>query len=176
MRSIPRAVAVVGALSACLAFGCGLEQVLTGGKKETSTAGTGDGGASDGDAGVSGLGCGIEPSSGVELCLATSVCPSVAVDHQALPHCGFRIRGGSTELVCGCGDFLCSMGTYTTCAQAAQLLTSQTESAVCQQVAEGRCIDTTPTSSGSSGSSGTCDQECYRSCGGGEGCAQMCGC
>jgi hypothetical protein len=171
-------VAAVGVVAG-IASGCGLEQLSQGGGggKDSKTAS--DAGTDAADASIAGQGCGVERSSGATLCAATSACPSIVVDTQALPHCGFRIRGGSTELVCGCGDFICSMGTYTTCTQAAQLLTSQTESAVCQQVAEGRCTDATPTG-GSSGSSGsgkpTCDKECYQQCGGGAGCASMCGC
>jgi hypothetical protein len=114
----------------------------------------------------------------------------VVVDTTAMPHCGFRIKAGATELVCACGDMICSMGAYTTCTQAAGLLASQTEQQVCAQLSEDRCTPGTstpsePGSSGSSGTSGTsgtsggtgtCDHQCLQECGGGGGCASICGC
>jgi len=135
------------------------------------------------EAGVVGANCGIESGSGQQLCQATSICPTLVVDTQAFPHCGFRIKGGATELVCACGQLLCSMGTYTTCTQAAALLMMQTEQQVCTQLAEDRCSAGTaaPSSggsgtSGSSGAKGTCDHTCLAECGGGGGCASICGC
>ena len=159
-----------------LAFGCGIEQLSQGGGSTTATA---EGGTADGgDGGVLGAGCGIDSLSGQQLCIATSLCPNVVVDTSAMPHCGFRIKGTSSELVCGCGDSICSMGAFTTCTQAAALLQSQTEGAVCVQVGEGRCSAGTPsTSSSSSSSSGsTCDRSCLQECGSGAGCASICGC
>ena len=79
-------------------------------------------------------------------------------------------RAASSELVCGCGDSICSMGAFTTCAQAAALLTSQTEQQVCTQLAEGRCsagVPTPGTSSSSSSSGSSCDKACLSECGGG---------
>lgn len=136
----------------------------------------GDGGTSDGgDAGpaVSGAGCGTESETGMELCLATSACPSVVVDGQAFPTCGFRIRGSVVDLVCACGTQICSMGAYTTCAQAAELLANQSYGSVCAQVSEGRCVEA-PNPSGGSGS--TCNRACLDACGGGAGCAAVCNC
>lgn len=170
------------AFAACLVVGCGIEQLTqgSGGSSSSSASTTGDGGTdAAGDSGVVGAGCGVETGSSTQLCVATSLCPTVVVDTTALPHCGFRIKGGSSELVCGCGDSICSMGAFTTCAQAAALLTSQTEQQVCVQLAEGRCSAgvPTPSTSSSSGSSGsTCDKTCMAECGGGSACASICGC
>ena len=164
---------------------CGLENITTGGNRDAGTTPTPAATEPTSDAGpaLTGTACGPEENSGATLCRATSQCPSVAVDPQGLPHCGFRIKGSSSELVCGCGEALCPMGTFTTCAQAAQLITSQTEAQVCQQLAEGRCAPTTGSSSssssgssGTSGASGTCDKVCLAECGGGAGCASVCGC
>lgn len=161
-------------------MGCGIEQLTQGGSSSGSTSGAASDGGADAavDAGVTGAGCGIESGSGIQLCIATSACPTLAVDTQALPHCGFRLKGGSSELVCACGESICSMGAYTTCAQAADLLTSQTEAQVCTQLGEGRCSAGTSSSSGSGGSSGspTCDRQCLKDCGSGGGCASICGC
>lgn len=172
------AVVIAATLAAC-----SLDQLLNGGKSPaTSDAGSGDAGdAAPAEAGITGAACGVDSESGANLCRATSMCPSVVVDSQALPHCGFRIKNGAAELVCACGQSICSMGPFTTCSQAAGLLTSQTESQVCVQVAEGRCTENAGSSSGtttsSSGSSSpTCDKTCLAECGGGAACAQVCGC
>jgi hypothetical protein len=168
----------VFAIATYLAAGCGIEQLTQGGSSGSTGTVADGGGDSGGDAGVTGAGCGIESGSGAQLCVATSLCPNVVVDTQALPHCGFRIKGGSSELVCACGESICAMGAFATCAQAAALLQSQTEASVCTQVADGRCFAGTPSSSGSSGSNTkpTCDRQCLQECGGGGGCASICGC
>ncbi len=163
------------ALAILLAMGCGIEQLTQGGSGSAAKAG--DGGSDAAEAGIVGAGCGVERGSGQALCMATSLCPKVVVDTQALPHCGFRVKAGASELVCACGESICSMGAFTTCAQAASLLQSQTEAAVCSQVSEGRCFAVTPSgSSGSSGSKPTCDHQCLKECGQGAGCASICGC
>jgi hypothetical protein len=168
------------AFAACIALGCALQQNAPSGGGTGSAAGSDGGTDGSADSGVVGAGCGIESGSGTQLCIATSLCPKVVVDTQAFPHCGFRIRGGSSELVCACTDQICSMGAFTTCAQAAALLKAQTEQQVCTQVGEGRCSAAVPAagSSGSSGSSSkpTCDKQCLSECGGGSACASICGC
>ena len=181
MRIAPPLLGFVAA--ACLTLGCALAQQLTQGGNGTGAEG---GAATDaaGDSSVVGAGCGIESGSGAQLCRATSLCPMVQVDSESFPHCGFRIKGGASELVCGCGDQVCSMGPFTTCQQAASLLAAQSEAAVCTQVGEDRCTKVAPPagSSGTSGSSGpsgggpTCDHSCLQECGCGAGCAAVCGC
>ena len=188
MRIAPVLVLPLAASAAALVLGCGIVDIAPagGGSKATTAAAAaaGDGGTDAAvEAGVVGANCGIESGSGQQLCQATSICPTLVVDTQAFPHCGFRIKGGATELVCACGQLLCSMGTYTTCTQAAALLKTQTEQQVCTQLAEDRCSAGTaaPSSggsgtSGSSGAKGTCDHTCLAECGGGGGCASICGC
>lgn len=167
------------ALTTVVAIGCGLEQLGQSSGKSGAAA-AGDGGADAAEAGILGAGCGIETGSGQPLCIATSLCPKVVVDTKATPHCGFRVKGAASELVCACGDSICSMGAFSTCAQAAALLQTQTEAAVCTQVTEGRCFAAAPGSSGSSGSSSgsnpACDRTCLQECGSGAGCASICGC
>jgi hypothetical protein len=140
---------------------------------------TTDGGAAA-EAGIVGGGCGVEQSSGIELCAATSMCPTVVVDTQAMPTCGFRVRGAVVDLVCACGTAICPVGAFATCAEASQLLTNQTAQGVCVQVAEGRCLEAAGTSSSSSSSSSggnpACDRQCMQDCGGGAGCASVCNC
>ena len=182
MRIVPVAVVTLVGLAVSIVVGCGIEQLSQGGGTgSTSSSSSAEGGADAAEAGVSGAGCGIESGSGAQLCVATSLCPTVVVDTQALPHCGFRIKAGASELVCACGDQICSMGAFTTCAQAAGLLVSQTEASVCTQVAEGRCsagsaASSSSGSSGSSSSGSSCDKTCLQECGGGGGCASICGC
>jgi hypothetical protein len=182
MRTVHVALPALVGFSICAVLGCSLAQLTQsggGGGTGTSTTSAEGGADAAADAGVQGAGCGIESGSGAQLCVATSLCPTVAVDTQALPHCGFRIKGGSSELVCACGELICSMGAFSTCAQAAGLLSSQTESSVCTQVAEGRCSRGTAaagTSSSSSSSGSSCDHTCLKECGGGGGCASICGC
>ena len=153
----------------------------------TQNTGDGDAGTAASDAGAAaeagivGGGCGIEQSSGIELCVATSMCPNVTVDTQAMPGCGFRVRGAAVDLVCACGTAICPVGIFSTCAEAAQLLANQTEQGVCVQVAEGRCTESSTTSSSSSGSSSSggnpaCDRQCMQDCGGGAACASVCNC
>jgi hypothetical protein len=178
MRIAPVSLLPLAASAAALVLGCGIVDIAPaggGGSKATSAA-VADGGSDAAvEAGVVGANCGIESGSGQQL-------------SQAFPHCGFRIKSGATELVCACGQLLCSMGTYTTCTQAAALLMTQTEQQVCTQLAEDRCsagtaapsgssgTSGTSGASGSSGASGTCDHTCLAECGGGGGCASICGC
>lgn len=161
---------------------CGLDQLSTGEGGRGGDGGTSSA-ADGGDAGIQGAGCGTERQTGITLCAATSMCPDLVVDTQAFPSCGFRIRGGAVDLVCGCGEMVCPMGVFATCSQAAQLLTNQTEQTVCAQIGDGRCTAAAGTTSSSSSSSGGsssggtgCDKQCLQECGGGAGCASVCNC
>lgn len=154
-------------LGGCM--GAGLTQ--GGGSGNGGGASSGDGGA---DAGIETAYCGTVGSSTLELCRETSECPGLVVDSDLYPRCGFRVRGGAVDLVCACDDSLCAMGAYTSCAQARALLEGQSELAVCMQVAEGRCA-ALPTGTSQPAASG-CDRVCLSECGGGAGCAEMCGC
>jgi hypothetical protein len=147
----------------------------------TDTSGTS---TADAAAAVTGGGCGVEENTGTELCRAVSECPNVVVDTEAMPHCGFRIRGTVIDIVCGCGTAICPMGTFANCTEAAQLLTSQTEQGVCVQLGEDRCVESTSSSSTSTTGSSTtttsgnpaCDTQCVKDCGGGSACASVCNC
>lgn len=180
MFAAAAALPLFSCLLATAAFGLGCLDMTQSSSDDAGAAqGASDGGAG-GEAGIVGGGCGIEQKSGVELCVATSMCPDVVVDTQAMPSCGFRVRGSAVDLVCACGTAICPVGVFSTCAQASQLLASQTEQGVCVQVAEGRCLESTSasSSSGSSSSGGNpaCDQQCMKDCGGGAGCASVCNC
>lgn len=180
MSGAAAAVSVVVSLLATAVSGLGCLDITQSTSSDDAGAAATDGGAA-GEAGIVGGGCGIEQGSGIELCVATSMCPDVMVDTQAMPSCGFRVRGSAVDLVCACGTAICPVGVFSTCAQAAQLLANQTEQGVCVQLAEGRCLESTPSSSsssssGASGGNPACDQQCMKDCGGGAGCASVCNC
>lgn len=158
-------------LASCVLAACALPELIAGQGNKSDAGVTADGGGDAGPA-VTGLGCGAEIETGIPLCVATSACPTVVIDGQAFPTCGFRIRGSVVDLVCACGTQICAMGAYTTCAQAAQLLTSQTYQSVCAQVSEGRCVE----AQGTGPTPSTCDRQCLQQCGGGAGCAALCNC
>ena len=169
---------------ALFSAGCALANLLdtgTSSSTSTTTAATttpADGGIVD-TTSVTGATCGIDTQSGETLCRAVSTCPTVVVNSDTFPHCGFRIRGGAVDLVCGCAESICSMGAYSTCAQAASFLATQTEQQVCVQVSEDRCSITRRSSTPSTSSSGgnpACDHQCLSECGGGAACASVCGC
>lgn len=178
--ALPLFSGALAGIFACgvLALGC-LDMMTQSTDSAEAGAAASDAGAA-GEAGIVGGGCGVERNSGIELCVATSMCPSVVVDTQAMPSCGFRVRGSVVDLVCACGTAICPVGAFSTCAEASQLLANQTEQGVCVQVAEGRCLESngTTSSSGSTSSGGNpaCDRDCMRECGGGAGCASVCNC
>ena len=178
-------IPAVGLVAMAIVAGCGIADLIdTGTSSSTSSTTTTDASTEASTTSTTtptGADCAIDSQSGQLLCRAVSTCPTVVIDSEAYPHCGFRIRGAAVDLVCGCGELICSMGAYTTCAQAQQLVTAQTEQGVCVQVAEDRCThppaSTTSTSSSSTSSSGsTCDHACLSECGGGAACASVCGC
>lgn len=94
------------------------------------------------DSAVLGGLCGVDPDTGVTLCLAISTCPDVVIDPDLFPGCGFRIHPTSVDVIdmeCACYGQICPIGVATTCAQAATLMQDQSQYTVCMQVDEGRC-------------------------------------
>ena len=157
-------------LSSCLQIG------------NATDAGDADGASSAGAAGsnnshsgtrITGSNCGVDPSSGVSLCLGISACPTVRVDPEQFPDCGYRISGARIDLECLCGDSLCPMGAASSCLDAKALLSEQSGLGVCAAVADGRCEIVKQTSSGSQS---TCEKDCRTQCAGVPSCTQLCGC
>jgi len=155
-------------LSSCLQVGKASDSGA-----DDGAAGGGSSGSSGGSSSVTGTNCGVDPSSGIALCLGISSCPSVRVDPEQFPDCGYRIAGRALDLECLCGDSLCPMGSAASCLDAKALLSEQTAAAVCAGVAEGRCQLVQHTSRSSSSS---CDRDCRAQCGGVPGCVTLCGC
>jgi hypothetical protein len=130
-------------------------------------------GTSSAGAPTSGTNCGVDPSSGIALCLGISSCPSVRVDPNQFPDCGYRVAGSTIDLECLCGDSLCPMGHAASCLDAKALLFEQSAQGVCAGIAEGRCQMLQQTSRTSTS---TCDKDCRAQCSGVPGCVTLCGC
>jgi hypothetical protein len=141
------------------------------GSSATSASSPAD--AGDAARAVSGTGCAVDSVSNVTLCTSIDPCPGVVIDHDVYPDCGFRVPALSIDVLCVCGDSLCSMGTALSCAQIQAMLTQGSELAVCTQENEGRCAARGPVKPASSGS---CDRTCASECAGNPGCFRLCGC
>jgi hypothetical protein len=162
------------------AISCGILPQQGDGDAGATDAGPTATAAADGAPIVSGMpmgaGCGQEQTTGVTLCRAMSLCPSLTVDPDAFPDCGFRVSGDIIDLECACNGSLCPMGTATTCSDAAQLMQTQSELAVCAQVSEGRCSGGVPMPTPSSTAPSGCDATCRDMCAGDPSCYKICGC
>jgi hypothetical protein len=158
---------VLSLLPACLELG----KVLDSGAGAAGSAGT----TADSDAAApaTGTNCGVDPSSGISLCLGISSCPGVLVDPDQYPGCGYRISGDIIDLECLCDDSLCPMGAAASCLDAKALLMDQSAQGVCAGVADGSCtvVKETPVVSSS-----TCDKDCRSGCGADLNCITLCGC
>jgi hypothetical protein len=167
-------VVIIGLLcSACLQLGLP-------GDSGTGSASGGAAGSSSADGGVmpvSGTNCGVDPSSGISLCLGISACPTVLVDPDQFPGCGYRIAGSSIDLECLCNDSLCPMGSAASCADAKALLADQSAQGVCAGIAEGRCsVVSQSAATANPNTSSSCDKNCRAECSGDPGCISLCGC
>jgi hypothetical protein len=163
-----QAVLLGGSLSACAQLGLPQDSGAAG-AVGSGTAGAG----SSAEVIVRGTNCGLDPGSGVSLCLGISSCPTVRVDPDQFPDCGYRIAGSTIDLECLCGDSLCPMGTAASCLDAKSLLSEQSAQGVCAAIADGRCQVVQHTSIHSNS---TCDPECRAQCSGVPGCITLCGC
>jgi hypothetical protein len=154
------------ALTSCLQISTGSPD----GGAQNATPSSQTATATDAATAVRGSDC-VDFGSGVVLCTSTSLCPTVAVDHDLYPNCGFRIPATSIDLECVCNDALCPMGSVLSCSQAAQLLASQAEVTVCTQASEQRCatLSTSPAPS-------SCDRSCATGCVSDPLCLKLCGC
>jgi hypothetical protein len=163
---------VLAPLSACLQVG--LPGDSSGGSSTAGAAGTTlDGGLTT----ATGMDCAVDPGSGITLCLGTSSCPTVLVDPDQMPGCGFRISGNVIDLECLCNDSLCPVGSAASCDDAKALIADQTSQGVCAEIAEGTCtVVSQAATSTSSDTSSSCDKDCRDRCSGDPGCITLCGC
>jgi hypothetical protein len=169
MRGVISIVLILS-LSSCLQIGKASDSASSADAGGAGASGAG----SSGGASATGTNCGVDPSSGIALCLGISSCPTVRVDPDQFPDCGYRIAGSSIDLECLCGDSLCPMGTAASCLDAKALLSEQSAQGVCAAIADGRCQVVKQTSDPSTNS--TCDKECRSQCSGVPGCISLCGC
>jgi hypothetical protein len=161
---------LLASLCSCLQIGA--PQGSDGGSSGTA-AGAGAAGSGGASATASGTNCGVDPSSGIALCLGISSCPTVRVDPDQFPDCGYRIAGSVIDLECLCGDSLCPMGSAASCLDAKALLSEQSAQGVCAGIADGNCQVVKQTSTSASSS---CDKDCRAQCSGVPGCITLCGC
>ena len=177
MKSLRFAVASLVALAALVVSGCSLVGVNTG---DGATATGAGGGTGTGTGVASGTSCGVDPSTGVTLCLGISTCASVAIDTEVFPACGFRISGNVLDVECVCGGLLCPLGAASTCDALATLLAAANEGSVCAQSSGGSCteiaVTTTTTTTTTTGGSSTCDTTCRDECANDPTCILACGC
>src|SRR5215471_450115 len=170
---VPIVRAVILALPLLLSSGClglTLDPAGSGGSAATASA---QADAGDAASGSSGTGCAVDSISNVMLCTSIDTCPGLAVDHDLYPDCGFRVPASSIDVLCVCGDSLCSLGTALGCSQIQAMLALGSELAVCAQENEGRCAARGPVKPAASGS---CDRSCASECAGDPGCFRLCGC
>jgi hypothetical protein len=182
-RSVAFVALLVLPLAACLQIDTGQDGGGGGGGGGTpgaSSASTGaDGGAGATPSAPTGTsGCGTDPQSGAVLCLSVDACPGLELASGAYPGCGFAPRGpGVIDMECLCGDSLCPVGVATTCGAAKTLIDNQSSLVVCEQLAEGRCVQQKrSTVTVDAGSTGGCNEACAETCANVPTCLQMCGC
>ncbi len=172
MYRLLRALALVS-LSACVQLGQAADSDSDSDSGSAANAGSGATGVAA-NAAATGTNCGVDPGSGVSLCLGSSSCPGLRVDPAQFPGCGYRISGTTIDLECLCGEALCPMGSAASCLDAKALLTEQSALGVCAAVADGRCETVEPIHSDSNNS--TCDKNCRSHCSGDPNCFTLCGC
>jgi len=127
---------------------------------------------------ATGIACSTDTPTGAKLCGATTACPSLSVDTRSFPNCGFYTLQAPFEIDCVCfGNYLCPVGTASTCQNVSTLFANTTLTDVCNGVSTGNCKQATGSSTaGTGGRTSTCDQACYQSCVGSPACIVACGC
>jgi hypothetical protein len=156
---------------------CGLVRPLgdDGSSQSASSANTGNTSA------ATGVSCGTDPESGVNLCLGTTECPDAKLPLDDFPDCGFRTTTGTYDLECVCnGNSLCPVGTASSCDDLPGLFAKKSLADICNQ--DG-CTEVTPPKAASGSTpampatrSSTCDPDCVADCAGSPPCVQACGC
>jgi hypothetical protein len=135
-----RAAVFIAPFALCSCIGISIGPSSSSNNKDAGSSTTSSDGSTE-DASVVGANCGVDPDTGITLCLAISTCPTLVVDPDLFPGCGFRIHAASDviDLECACYGQICPIGVTTTCDQAAALMVDQSQYTVCMQVNEGRC-------------------------------------
>lgn len=110
------------------------------GPTDASTPAASDAGTDADASGIQTADCFQDAVSGIVLCRATSLCPTVYVDETLYPDCGFRVIGNSAQLLCLCnGEQLCPGVAAVRCTDYATFLNQNSELSICSRVADGLC-------------------------------------
>jgi hypothetical protein len=131
---------------------------------------------------ATGVNCGADPETGVQLCLGTRECPDVKLDADAFPGCGFHTTSKSYDLECVCNaSDLCPIGVASSCDDIAGLFAHKTIADICNQAGGAACRSVARAGSGApsgppSNTSPNCNQGCAADCEGSPPCLQACGC
>src|SRR5271169_1207746 len=142
---------------------CIVPSISTGSDDAGPPSSSRDAGATSAAPAVKGASC-TPVTASISLCEYISACPSLSLGGPVFPTCGFRIHGSAIDPECLCmNEYLCPIGSPTTCTEAAQAMSGDTNyDSVCQQALTGHCQDLAATSSGSQGS--TACQTCVSNC------------
>jgi hypothetical protein len=154
-----------------LAPACVIPDISTGADAGSSAAASSseDAGAS-GSSTTKGASC-TQVSSTISLCLYISSCPNLILNPQVFPSCGFRIHGDAIDPECLCGNYICPIGSPTSCSEAAADSSGDVNyDSVCEQSVDGHC-----TALGTGGSSSACET-CVQNCDNVPSCVEACGC
>jgi hypothetical protein len=157
----------------------------------TAAASSSDAGATATATAAQGASC-TQINATTSLCQFINLCPTLTLNTSVFPQCGFRIHGDAIDPECFCdNEYLCPIGSPTTCAEAATESTGDvTYDSVCQQYLTGHCTDlnaaasagSTSTGSTSTGSTSTGStttaacQSCLTNCANVPACIEACGC
>jgi hypothetical protein len=165
--------AVVAASSICSA---GVACVAVG-TQQSQADSLSNAGASSATVAPVGISCTTDYATGAKLCLGTSACPGVLVDSAQFPGCGFGTLTADFDLRCVClGNYLCKVGTASTCQQVSSLFSGNSLASVCNQVSLGYCSQGGNTQTGRFDAGASCDVNCYSGCVGAPACIVACGC
>ena len=168
---LPRSLALVAALLAGQA--CVLPDISQNGSDAGAAAPPA---GSDAGATVRGASCTAVTAS-ISLCEFISACPTLSLNPQVFPQCGFRIHGSAIDPECLCqSQYLCPVGAPTTCAEAAKAASGDTTyDSVCQQALTGNCQDLGAATGTGASQSAAC-QACLKNCDNVPSCIDACGC
>jgi hypothetical protein len=140
-----------------------------------TAAASGDAGATTTVPAVQGASC-TQITASISICQYISSCPTLVLNPQVFPQCGFRIHGDAIDPECLCGNYLCPIGVPTTCTEAATLASGDTTyDSVCQQSVEGHCTDLSAAGTTGTMSPSAC-QTCMLNCDNVPACVDACGC
>ena len=177
LRSFATLTVGVGACSAAMlaSAACIVPSISQNGA-DAGAAATSASSDAGGTATVKGATC-TQITSSISLCEFISACPTLSLNPQVFPQCGFRIHGSAIDPECLCqNQYLCPVGTPTTCTEAAQAAGGDTTyDSVCAQALTGHCQDLTA-GTGTGGATSAACKTCIANCDNVPSCIDACAC